>query len=341
MPRTRTTGIAAAIAALLALAGCSTPASTATATPAADQTGSAAPAAFPVTIDHAFGSTTLEKKPTRVVTIGWGSADAALALGVVPVAIPYQSYGGDSSGVLPWIKDALDKLDAKTPTILPESQDDPPYEDIAAANPDVILAVYSGITDAQYKLLSQIAPTVAYPDQAWSTPWRDVVTTVGTALGESAKATKVLSDIDAQVAAKAAAHPEFQGKSLAAVWDVSNTFYVYKKADPRVEFMLDLGFTNAPAVDELANGESTFYYTLSYEQLDKLKSDVVVSYSDTQKEADAFLASPKDLAIPAVKAGAVAQLVGTSFIASVSPPTALSLPWGLDTLVDQLAKAVK
>ena len=32
--------------------------------------------------------------------------------------------------------------------------------------------------------------------------------------------------------------------------------------------------------------------------------------------------------------------VGTEFIASVSPPTALSLPWGLDEVVDQLAAAV-
>jgi iron complex transport system substrate-binding protein len=41
-----------------------------------------------------------------------------------------------------------------------------------------------------------------------------------------------------------------------------------------------------------------------------------------------------------VQQGAVAQLVGTEFIASVSPPTALSLPWGLDEVVDQLAAAV-
>ena len=326
--------MAVAVTSVLVLAGCSG------STPAAEESASSE-GAFPVTIEHAFGETTIDEQPTNVVTWGWGSADAAIALGVVPVAIPFQSYGGDESGVLPWIADALEEQGAATPTILPESTEEPPYEDIAAANPDVILANYSGIDQDQYDLLSQIAPVVAYPGDAWSTPWRDVVSTVGIALGKTTEADQVLADIDAELAEQAAAHPEFEGKTLAAVWDVAGTFYVYKKEDPRVEFMLDLGFENAPAVDELANGESTFYYTLSYEELDKLESDVVVSYSDTQAEADTFVASSHGLAIPAVKSGAVAELVGTEFIASVSPPTALSLPWGLDTLVEQLAVATK
>jgi iron complex transport system substrate-binding protein len=323
---------AAAIATALVLTGCaSTPAETETETPAGDT--------FPVTIEHAFGETTIDAAPERVVAWGWGSADAAIALGVVPVAIPFQAYGGDENGVLPWIADALDELGAETPTVLPDSSEEPPYEDIAAADPDVILAAYSGITEEQYETLSAIAPVVAYPETAWSTPWKDLVDIVGTALGKSSEADAVLADIDTELAAQAEAHPEFAGKTIAAVWDVGGTFYVYRDADPRVEFLFDLGFVNAPAVDELANGESTFYYTLSYEELDKLEADVVVSYSDTQAEADTFVASSHGQTIPAVAAGNVATLVGTEFIASVSPPTALSLPWGLDQFVTALAAA--
>ena len=334
-PRLRITALAATVAAAaLVLAGCagSAPASTSS-DAAGDGDGQA------VTIEHAFGETTVPADPQRVVTLGWGSTDAAIALGTIPVAIPFDSYAGDENGVLPWVADALDKAGADTPTVLPDSPDEPPYEAIAEADPDVILAVYSGITEEQYETLSQIAPTVAYPGEAWSTPWRDVVTTVGKALGKSSEASAVLDGIDADLADAAAAHPEFKGKSIAAVWDTAGTFYVYKKEDPRVEFMLDLGFVNAPSVDALANGDSTFYYTLSYEQLDKLDADVVLSYSDTQAEADAFLTAPQTSVIPAVAAGNVAQLVGTDYIAAVSPPTALSLPWGLDQLVDALAAA--
>jgi iron complex transport system substrate-binding protein len=41
---------------------------------------------------------------------------------------------------------------------------------------------------------------------------------------------------------------------------------VYKPADARVEFAEDLGLVTAPSVSALANGDQTFYYTLSYER---------------------------------------------------------------------------
>lgn len=339
MPRLRprlATLAASTLAAALVLTGCAAGSSE---TPSTADAGTGSGES--VTIEHAFGETVVPADPQNVVTLGWGSTDAAIALGTIPVAIPFDSYAGDENGVLPWVADAVEAAGAELPTVLPESADEPPYEAIAEADPDVILAVYSGITEEQYETLSQIAPTVAYPGEAWSTPWRDVVTTVGEALGKSAEAEEVLAGIDDLLAEQAAAHPEFEGKTIAAVWDIAGTFYVYKKEDPRVEFMLDLGFESAPSVDELANGDSTFFYTLSYEQLDQLEADVVLSYSDTQAEADAFLTAPQTSVIPAVKAGNVAQLVGTEYIAAVSPPTALSLPWGLDQLVEALAAGTK
>jgi len=323
---------AVAVATALVLTGCST-------TPSTNESEAPSGDTFPVTIEHAFGETEIPTQPERVVTWGWGSADAALALGVVPVAIPFEAYAGDENGLLPWIKDSLAEQGAETPTVLPESSEEPPYEDIAAAEPDLILAAYSGITEEQYETLSAIAPVVAYPETAWATPWKELITIVGTSLGKSAEAETLLADIETEVAAQADAHPEFAGKSIAAVWDVAGTFYVYKPADPRVEFLFDLGFENAPAVDDLANGDATFYYTLSYEELDKLEADVVVNYSDTQEGADAFAASSYGQSIPAVKAGNLASVVGTEYISSVSPPTALSLTWGLEEFVAALAAA--
>jgi len=303
-----------------------------------DTTAGAADGAFPVTIPHAFGETEIPAEPKRVVAWGWGSADAALALGVVPVAIPFQAYGGDEDGVLPWVADELEALGAETPTVLPDSAE-APVEAIAEMEPDLILATYSGITAEEYELLSAIAPTVAYPDQAWSTPWRDVIETTGRALGRSDAAATVLADIDAAIAAKAAEHPEFKGVTVAQTWDVGDTFYVYSPADPRVEFTEDLGFVTAPSVTELDTGESTFYFTLSHENLDQLTSDLLIAYADTQAELDAFLASAPAQAMPQVGAGAYAGVVGKAFIASVSPPTALSLTWGLDDYVGILAEA--
>lgn len=289
----------------------------------------------PVTIEHAFGETTLEERPDRVASWGWGSNDAAIALGVVPVAMPAQSYGGDESGVLPWNRDAIEKSGAQVPTILSEGEE-PPYEEIIKASPDVILATYSGITEQQYDKLSKIAATVAYPGEAWSTPWREVITTTGAALGKSAEAEQVLADIDGKIADAADAHPEFQGKTIAAVAD-SGSFYVYTPADPRVAFLEDLGFESAPTVDDLDTGEATFYFTMSYEEVDKLESDVLVSYSDTQSAADKFLESESTQTMTQHDRGSIAPIVGEDLVAAVSPPTALSLTWGLDDFVTVLA----
>ncbi|MFP5321623.1 MAG: ABC transporter substrate-binding protein [Acidimicrobiia bacterium] len=306
---------------------------------ASAEPASTSESAFPVTIEHALGTAEIEAAPERVVTWGWGSTDAAIALGVVPVAMPHQAYGGDEQGVLPWIRERLEADGAELPTILPDSQE-APIEAIAAARPDLILAPYSGLTQEEYDLLREIAPTVAYPEAAWATPWRDTIELVGEALGRPDDAAQLLADIDAAVAEQAAAHPELDGKTVAMVWPAPDTFYVYKPADARVAFTLDLGLVSAPSVEALegdATTADTFYYEVSHEQIGALESDILVSYADTQEQADAFLAAPAAQQMAQVRDGRVAQVVGTEFIAAVSPPTALSLTWGLEEYVEILS----
>ena len=298
----------------------------------------------PVTIEHAFGSTEIDERPERVVTWGWGSSDAALALGVVPVAMPQNSFGADDEGYMPWQKDAVDAAVAgggvDEPALLTEGLD-VPLEEVAAAQPDVILANYSGITEDEYDKLAQIAPTVAYPDVPWSTPWRDVITTVGDVLGRADEADDLLGDIDDEVAGAAQAHPEFDGLSIAAVAIDPDAFYVYKPADPRVQFLEDLGFDSADSVTDLETDEASFYYTLSTERVDRLTSDVLLSYVEDAGQIPDQAADPALGTMGQFQDGAVASVVGESLISAVSPPTALSLTWGLDDFVDALVPAVE
>jgi len=328
------------VVALVLLAACQSGTAGPPASPA--KPSSAAASNFPVTIKHAFGETTIKQQPTRVAAWGYGSADAVLALGVVPVAIPKQSYGADKQGLLPWTKEKLTELGAKTPALLtnPTGSTEVPMEEIAKAEPDVILANYSGITATQYATLSKIAPTVAYPDKPWATPWQDVVTTIGKALGRTAEAKKVLADIDEQVKQKAADYPQLKGKTVAAVWDTGDAFYVYKPSDPRVGFLTDLGMVSAPSVTKLAPEDDNFSYTLSYEQLSKLNSDVLLVYADSQKQVDTFLGKSYAKSMRQVQKGAIAPVVGPEFVTAVSPPTALSLTWALDGYLKDLAKGV-
>jgi iron complex transport system substrate-binding protein len=306
--------------------------------PRTDETASAGEFE-PVTVEHAFGATEVTEQPERVVTWGWGTPDAVLALGVVPVAMEKLTYGASEEGFMPWQEEAFEELDAEQPTALTPGEA-PPFEEIAAAAPDVILAGYSGITEADYDKLSRIAPTVAYPDEPWSTPWREVITTVGDVLGQPEEAEEVLDDIDAEVAAAAEAHPEFEGTTIAAVAIDPSAFYVYSGADPRVQFLEDLGFTVAPSVEELDTGESTFYYTLSTENVDQLDSDVLLSYAPSEKRADEVAADPTYQAMEQLREDRVATVAGEAVVSSVSPPTALSLTYSLDTFVEALAGAV-
>jgi iron complex transport system substrate-binding protein len=335
-PSIRSAGAVAVPLLLLAVAACGSGGAADEAEPAS----SAAASYGPVTVEHAFGETTLTERPERVASWGWASADAAIALGVVPVAMPRFSYGADEDGYMPWAREALEERGADMPALLTEAQE-PPYEEIAKAAPDVILANYSGITQKEYDTLSKIAPTIAYPDQPWATPWQDVVTTVGTVLGRGVEARKLLDDIDATVSAAAEEHPEFGGKTVAAVAVDPSAFYVYKSADPRVQFLEDLGFTLAHSVDELATDESTFFFTLSLENLDRLTSDVLVSYAPTQQRAEEILASRPLQVMDQVRNDTVASIAGEEYVASVSPPTALSLTWSLDEFVAQLSEAAQ
>ena len=337
--RLRLVTVAAGAAALLVLAGCSGSTETDPDDGGASDDGTGTSGEFsPATIEHAFGSSEITEQPEDVVTLGWGSTEAAIALDVVPVGIEQQTYAADENGQLPWVAEALTGAGAE-PTMISATVEEPAYQEIAELEPDLILAVYSGITAEQYDLLNEIAPTVAYPGEPWTTPWRDVITTVGTALGKAAEAEALVTDIDAQITAEASAHPELEGKTVAAVWDIGGTFWVYKPADSRVDFLLDLGLVGAPAVQELATDEETFVYSLSYEETDRLESDILVNYASTDAEVETFLGQSYAQAIPAVQSGAVANITGDQLIAAMSPPTALSVTWGLDTYVQLISEA--
>lgn len=337
-------GLVAASA--LALAGCSSeePAGNDDAAPSAAASG--ATDEFPLTIEHALGETTIEAAPERVATWGWGSTEAAIAAGVFPVAVAEQTWTVGEGNLLPWVEEAYDEAGVEHPTVLTDAEGGAtvPYEEFAAAEPDVIIATYSGVTQEQYDLLSEIAPTVAYPETAWQTPWDEIITATDDALGRSAAGEAKVDEINTYLAEQAEAHPEFAGKTVAAIYDSPDEglIYVYRAGDPRAKFLEGLGFETAPAVEELAPDDGSFFYTLSYEELDKLDSDLVVAYTYTEELA-AELPTKKELqALPAVKDGMVAQQVGTVAVSAVSPPTALSVeyPEGMPKLIDALAETL-
>lgn len=298
---------------------------------------------FPITIEHAFGETVVEEEPLRVATWGWGSTEAAIAAGVYPVAIAEQLWTVGKGNLLPWVEEAYDAKGVDHPALLPDdgTGSTVPYDEFIAAKPDLILAPYSGITEEQFDKLNEIAPTVAYPEAAWTTTWQDTITITAKSLGRSAHGDTILEEIDTFLADEAEKHPEFADKTIAALYPGPNTISPYTELDPRLAILTKLGFSVAPSINELDTSDGGFFYELSYEEADKIDADVVVTYFDDDQQAAAFLEDPKALAIPAVKDGSVAQVVGRERISAVSPPTALSFKWagGMPELVEKLAAA--
>ncbi len=295
---------------------------------------------FPVTIEHSYGATTVQAEPLRVVTWGWGNEDAAIALGVVPVGIPFQSYGGGEDGIQPWIEDALAGLGAETPATL-SNTGEPPFEQIMALEPDLILAVFSGISEEQFKRLSDIAPTIAYSGQAWSTPWQDVTRTIGKALGKAEEAEALVSQTTDWLASEIAARPELAGITFASANEYDGSIAVYAAGDARVKFLADLGLQLDPSVTALAPADAEFYYPLSYELFNELKGDIFVTFYEEQSALDEWLAKPYAQNYPVIANGGLAALVGIEQVAAVSPPSALSLRWGFGTYADVLAAAAR
>lgn len=292
---------------------------------------------FPVTISHVFGETTIPTEPKRIVTWGWASQDAVLALGEVPVGIPHFAYGGDENGALGWDKDAVAALNAEFPTILPEGNE-VPVEAIAALQPDLIIAAYSGLTADEYNVLSGIAPVIAYPEVPWSTSWQDVITVVGRAIGKADESLVLVDDLKQLMVDETAKYPQVQGTTFAGIAEYNGEVAVYAGLDPRMSFLEDLGMVLAPSVTELAQGE-TFFYSLSYENFEKLSSDVLISYFETPDTDATFFSNSLVALQPQVKTKAVAHVIGAELINAVSPPTALSIKWGFPQYIKLIADA--
>lgn len=287
--------------------------------------------AFPVTIDHKYGRTEIVADPERVVTVGFNDQDFVLALGVTPVGVR-QFQGGIDITDRPWAQDELAGTDLEV--VGAEELD---FEQIAALRPDLILGLYSGLTQDNYDTLSQIAPTVAQPGEFidYGVPWREQMLLIGRALGAEGQAEEIIADVEAQFAQARESHAGFDGQTLVLASAATADLYVYGSQDLRVQFFSELGFDTPDQIDELA-GES-FFAPLSDEQLPLLDHDVLVVYGDRETlESDQFFAS-----LDAAQQGRVIYLDPSGDLANAlgfSSP--LSLPFALDGFVPQLAAAV-
>jgi iron complex transport system substrate-binding protein len=184
-------------------------------------------------------------------------------------------FGDESDVIFPWAEDEAAGAD---PEILNMAFGELNYEKIASLQPDIITAVYSGITQREYELLSQIAPTVAQIDDYidFGVPWDVHTRTMGRALGLEQRAQQLVAGMKARIDEVRAAHPEWEGQGIVVATPSANEgqFSAFASGDPRSQFFTSLGFEVPAQIDQLA-GDS-FYVDFSDERLGLLDTDLLV-----------------------------------------------------------------
>ncbi|WP_292767913.1 iron-siderophore ABC transporter substrate-binding protein [Microbacterium sp. UBA3486] len=329
--------VAAAVAAALTLAGCSS-------TP--EESSSASTATDGVVIEHGHGKTVIPEKPQRIVTLGWMTADIVAALGTNPVGME-EVWGAGESGYQPWFEDYVTEEYGETPEIIPFLEDGPNYEAIKELKPDLILSLYSGVSDIEYERLTEIAPTVPYIEGPWNPgTWEDMTRTVGKALSEEDKADELIAETEKQITTLAGEHPEFEDKTF--VWGLTlneggTDLGVYLEYDPRVRITEALGFTSTPAMDSfLKTAEGDNWYTgVSLENLYDVEADLFAAWGGSADEGTYTVENKVVSRWNPIANGSYVIYADDAEASAISAPTVLSLKYILPTYVDDLAGALQ
>ncbi|RIV40739.1 iron-siderophore ABC transporter substrate-binding protein [Micromonospora radicis] len=292
-------------------------------------------AAFPATLTHAFGTTTIAAKPTRIVVVGLKEQDYFLALGEVPVAIR-DWYGAMPNAVWPWAREQLG--DAK-PEVLARAELD--YEQIAALRPDVIVGLSSGMTQQEYDLLTKIAPTVAQPegDGSWAVTWQQMTRAAGQITGRNAEAEALVAELEQRIASVTETHPALKGASTVFASTYEGQYYLFSPETTASKVLLDLGLTMSPEVTTLTDNANQSA-TISRERFDLVDVDVAVwSEATTDPGVTSLLGDPLYTRLE-VRAQHREVFLGTEANGALAFSSVLSLPYVLDKIVPALAAAV-
>ncbi|MFF4470240.1 iron-siderophore ABC transporter substrate-binding protein [Streptomyces sp. NPDC001599] len=305
----------------------------------ADGDTPAAAGAFPVTVEHAFGTTKVEKAPERVVSVGYTDDQTVLAFGIKPVGMvdQYPNPAGRSPDIntqWPWVKDKWG--DTRPEVIMKNGDTGPNYEKIAALRPDLIVAVYSEIDQAAYDKLSKIAPTVGRTKgekEPFSAPWQDNALHIAKALGKAEEGEKMVADIQGKLDAAKQAHPEFADRTAVVLSWYKDSVAPFTSTDVRGRLVTGIGFKYQTEIDKVAGGD--FYTTLSPERVDLVDVDRIFVIND-KADQDALKKFELFTNLDAVKNGKVSYLLdseGPAVGAAISQGTLLSMPYAVDELV--------
>lgn len=328
--------LAAVAASPLILSGC---------TGSADgHSGAAEAGAFPVTVTHAFGSTTITSEPARIATLGYASHDVCIELGVMPVGVPQYELRGFGTSL--WFNKAVTAMNAVMP-VQYRDHDELPYEELKQLKPDVILAVNSGISREDYDRLTEIAPVVAYPGQPFGTDWRTTTTTVGRAIGQPQHAVELIAAVEAGIAEAKSSYTDLEGSTfvyLGASQAPGADFEVYDEDSNQVRILEDFGVVLSPVMAKVtAEGErkrvdaGTGPVLWESRRAGELEADINVVAVVSNKQA--ILEGEILDGLPGAKRNSLVVVQTSDDALALVEASPLGVKWATLTVLPELARA--
>lgn len=253
--------------AAVALTGCagSTPSASET-----SQSGAAADAAFPRTVEHFRGKAEIPERPLRVAALDPSYVDATLLLGAELVAYTeYRKSGNEFPEYLGDVSELTDEA-VNVGTIA-----EPDLEKLLAADPDIIISadVRQG---AMFDQLQKIAPTVF--SESTGPTWKENVVLLGESIGKEDEAKKAVADYEARAAAVG---KEILAKDKDTTYSLvrfagEDTARLYATDSFIGEIMVDMGI---PRPKDAPDTTESIFVPLSPEEI--LKADAKVIFQST------------------------------------------------------------
>ena len=274
-----------------------------------------ASAAWPRTITHELGETTVDTQPENVVSTSLTLTGTLLAIDAPVTASAATSPSGsaDENGFFTqWADVAVER---GVEVLYPNLELD--LEAVVAADPDLIVVSTTGAdsTADAYDELSDIAPTIAldYSDKSW----QDLAAELGVATGLEDQAAQTVADFEQAVADTKDAITVPEGTTNAVVFNGGGNDTAFAKPQGSHGLLLsELGFDVVGADEALDTSESprTDFAFVSLENtVQALTGETVFLVAGTEETKDALLAEPVLANAPAVTSGAVYPLGDDSF----------------------------
>lgn len=175
---------------------------------------------FPIRITHSRGELVLAAPPKRIVAVGYSDVAVATALGVPLVGAI--SYGAGPDGHnFPWVQPALSAEIAS----IPAGRVD--LELLRELEPDLILAATAYHSYAEhYEKLAGIAPTLVSIRRNLRDPYDQMTRLIARLTGRPPDvADALVADAEVAIAAFAARHAGWRGRTIAYAQVTSNSFH--------------------------------------------------------------------------------------------------------------------